>query len=135
MQVRRQLGQRHIRPVAPQHRARLSAIQDELSRRRARVGRAVDVEPPRYLAAELGPVPERLSERRVWQRTARRIAIYREDFAVTDPDRAIGAETRDLRQREAWRITRGDIDETQTQLQAGRRIDRVRSRDIERDLG
>lgn len=96
--------------------------------------RGVDVDPARYLLAELGPVPERLSGRRVWRRAARRIAMYREDFAITDPDRALGPQPRELRQRDAWQIARRDVDEARAELLRTQGLERSRQRDTGRDL-
>lgn len=101
---------------APSDQARLPLVENELNSRRARTVRALDIEPAGYLVAELGPVPDHLADRKVWQRAARRVVTYREDFDVRDPHRALGSEPRELRQRDAWRIARRDLDEAHAQL-------------------
>ncbi len=73
---------------APSDQTRLSLIENELNSRRARTVRALDIEPAAYLVAELGPVPDHLADRKVWQRAARRLVTYRENFDVRDPHRA-----------------------------------------------
>lgn len=101
---------------APSDQTRLSLIENELNSRRARTVRALDIEPAAYLVAELGPVPDHLADRKVWQRAARRLVTYRENFDVRDPHRALGPEPRELRQRDAWRTARRDLHEAHAQL-------------------
>ena len=132
-QLRARLAQEPAR--APEGRARLSAIGAELESRQGSAARTVAVQPPAYLLAELGPVPERLSQRRAWHRAARRIEMYRQDFDVNDPETALGAQPRELRQRDAWRIARRDVDAVREELQHNHDAERARSRGPERELG
>ncbi len=132
-ELRAQLAQRPDADSDPA--ATLRAIDDELARRHSRATRVVSIEPPPYLVAELGPVPERLTQRRAWQRAARRVEMYREDFDVKDRHSALGAQPRELRQSDAWQIARRDVDVVRAELQRDRETERVPSRSLERDLG
>jgi hypothetical protein len=83
---------------------------DELDGRRASRLRATMIERPEYLLRELGPYPDRRSERRAWERAARSIDSYRARFGVDDPTRAFGDEPREMRQRSARRETQHSVD-------------------------
>lgn len=132
-ELRVRLGQQP--DLASDRPATLSVIDNELARRRTNAARIVAVQPSPYLVAELGPVPERLTERRAWQRAARRIEMYREDFEVNDPHSAHGPQPRELGQRDAWRIVRRDVDAARAELPRDRGAEHPRSRGFERDLG
>lgn len=134
--LRAQLAQGPARgPEGFEGRAGLSAIGAELERRQGGAARTDAVQPPAYLLDELGPVPDRLSQRRAWSRAARRIEMYRQDFDVNDADRALGAQPRELRQRDAWRIARRDVGAVREELQRNHDAERSRSRGAERELG
>jgi conjugative relaxase-like TrwC/TraI family protein len=110
--------------------ARQGAIREELARRaRGRV-RAAVVAKPDYLVNELGPYPHRHSKRRAWQRAAIRIEGYRQEFGVTDPRRALGAEPDSLRQRSARREVQREIDRASRQLARGARRAQQRTREL-----
>lgn len=103
-------------PVSSQTTQRYLAVRQELIRRREGYGHVLAVDPPGYLTAALGPVPDRISARKRWQRTAVDIESYRERFAVDDPEHALGTQPGDLRQRSAWRELRQQIDRTSRSL-------------------
>src|SRR5438309_6574562 len=83
---------------------------------------------PDYLTGELGPYPDRPSQRRTWERAATRIEMYRESFGVTDEKSALGEQPREHRQRDAWRIARRDIDRAAREL--GRAVARDRGEGV-----
>jgi hypothetical protein len=93
-----------------QDAVRYAAIGDELHRRGRARARAAIVERPEYLVRELGSYPLRRSERRIWDRAARGIESYRQEFNVRDRTSALGEEPRELRQRQAWRASRHLVD-------------------------
>lgn len=68
--------------------------------------RAVTVKPPAYLVNELGPYPERRSQRAAWERAALTIETYRRGFGVDDRESAFGPHPEELRQASAWRDAR-----------------------------
>ncbi len=110
-------------------RSRAELLATDTARRPEHYGRNLTVDPPRYLTATLGPIPERISARRWWEHAAVEIESYRERFAIDDPDRALGSQPTDLRQRAAWRELRRQIDRTSRSLDAperepGRAIER-----------
>jgi hypothetical protein len=74
----------------------------ELAWQRRAHGLALEQEPPGYLRAELGPVPESTRGRRAWRQAAAAIEDYRQSYDVQDPDRALGPVPRDPTQRTAW---------------------------------
>jgi hypothetical protein len=96
--------------------ARLVAVREELRRRRATATRATTIDPPAYLVAALGPVPERPSRRRQWHRLAARIDEYRDTHNIHDPHVALGLEPDDLAQRAAWRELRHDLTDVERRL-------------------
>lgn len=113
------------RPAADraQDAVRYTAIGGELDRRQQARTRLAMVERPEYLLRELGPYPHRRSKRRTWRHAAHRIEAYREDFGVKDPERALGAAPRDLRQRAAWREAHRDVETARQALSRGRARD------------
>lgn len=107
--------------VSAQTAQRYLVVRQELLRRREGHGHVLAVDPPGYLTATLGPVPDRISARKRWQRTAVDVESYRERFAIDDPELALGAQPSDLRQRSAWRELRQQIDRTSRSLDAPER--------------
>jgi conjugative relaxase-like TrwC/TraI family protein len=99
-----------------QDATRYRAISDELDRRRAAAARLAVIRRPEYLVRELGPYPERRSERRVWQRAAMRIEAYRHDFGISDPRTALGDEPGALSQPFAEREVRREIERVRRHL-------------------
>jgi conjugative relaxase-like TrwC/TraI family protein len=100
---------------------RYTALRQELSRRREGHGHVLAVDPPAYLTAAIGPVPERIGARRQWKRMAVQIESYRERYAIDDLDHAIGAQPTDLHERAAWRELRQGIDRFDRGLEAPER--------------
>jgi len=88
---------------------RYAAITAELHHRDHVQRLALLIDPPAHLTVALGPVPERLDARERWQQTAERIERYRDHYGITDPDRALGENPQDLRQRSDWRQLRHEI--------------------------
>jgi hypothetical protein len=79
---------------------------------RGRVGtRAAELERPGWLH-ELGEPPSTVKGQRTWRLAIARIEQYRERYAITDPDRALGPEprSRDLEQRRHHRAANQAID-------------------------
>jgi Ti-type conjugative transfer relaxase TraA len=92
---------------------RYALITEELARRAVVRDAALVLDPPRYLTDELGPVPQRLSERHAWREAARRIERYRQRFDIRNPDRALAGDPRDFAERAARRELRRELDEIQ----------------------
>jgi len=88
---------------------RYAAITAELERRDHVERLALVIDPPAHLTAALGPVPERLDARERWQQTAGHIERYRDHYGITDPERALGENPQDLRQRSDRRQLRHEI--------------------------
>ncbi len=105
------LNQREQNPSAPSEAelVRYAAITDELERRDRVQRLALVLDPPAHLTAALGSVPVGLDARERWQQTAGRIERYRDHYGITDPDRALGENPQDLRQRSDWRQLRHEI--------------------------
>ncbi len=105
------LNQREQNPSAPSEAelVRYAAITDELERRDRVQRLALVIDPPAHLTAALGSVPVGLDARERWQQTAERIERYRDHYGITDPDRALGENPQDLRQRSDWRQLRHEI--------------------------
>ncbi len=105
------LDQRRQNPPAPSEAelVRYAAITAELERRDRVQRLALVIEPPAHLTAALGSVPVGLDARERWQQTAGRIERYRDHYGITDPERALGENPQDLRQRSDWRQLRYEI--------------------------
>jgi hypothetical protein len=99
---------RVVRELAWQHRAR---------------GLAAEQEPPGWLRAELGPVPQSTRGRRAWRQAAAAITDYRASYQVSDPERALGTPPRDPAQRAAYQDIQRSIGRVHTKH---RQLDRAR---------
>jgi hypothetical protein len=102
--------------LRPQNLTRFRAISEELDRRRAVRARAAVVERPEYLSRELGSYPQHRGERREWNRAARRIESYRQDFGIADQESALGGEPAEMRQRAALRAVERDVERARHRL-------------------
>jgi hypothetical protein len=103
---------------------RYKALSEELERRGSGRIRAAVIARPSYLVQELGPYPHRRGKRRIWQRAAMRIEGYRQEFGITDPQRALGVHPRDMHQRSVAREVRREIQRARRYLES----ERVRER-------
>jgi conjugative relaxase-like TrwC/TraI family protein len=84
-------------------RAALAAIREEaLSRQRAELAAARRINPA-WVERSIGPLPDDLRERRVWERRLAELVAYRQRFAVRDPDSALGTAPRSAEQAAARR--------------------------------
>jgi len=101
--------QQNLAPPNEAELVRYAAITAELERRDRVQRLALVVDPPAHLTAVLGSVPVGLDARERWQQTAERIERYRDHYGITDPDRALGENPQDLRQRSDWRQLRHQI--------------------------
>jgi hypothetical protein len=97
-----------------------------LAWRRRATGVAVEQERPGYVLEALGPVPASTRGRRVWRQAAAQIEDYRRSYQITDPDRALGPESRDPAQRADRQRVRTAIEQVQAKQRASDRI-----RDVE----
>jgi hypothetical protein len=70
-----------------------------LAWQRRATGLAVEADRPGYVLDALGPVPESTRGRRAWRQAVAEIAQYRRSYHITDTERALGPEPRDLGQR------------------------------------
>jgi conjugative relaxase-like TrwC/TraI family protein len=78
----------------------------ELAWQRRAAGLAAQHDPPGYLRAELGPLPESTRSRRAWRHAAAAIQDYRHAYGITDPGQALGPVPREPAQRAAWHQAR-----------------------------
>jgi AAA domain len=78
----------------------------ELAWQRRTSGLIAEHDPPGYLRAELGPVPESTRGGRAWREAAAAIGDYRRAYGITDPDQALGPAPREPTQRAAWHKAR-----------------------------
>jgi conjugative relaxase-like TrwC/TraI family protein len=78
----------------------------ELAWQRRAAGLAAEQQPPGYLRAELGPVPESTRGRRAWRQAAAAIEDYRRSYHISDPDHALGPVPRAPAQGAAWHQAR-----------------------------
>jgi hypothetical protein len=69
-------------------------------------GLIAEHDPPGYLRAELGPVPESTRGGRAWREAAAAIGDYRRAYGITDPDQALGPAPPEPTQRAAWHKAR-----------------------------
>ncbi len=103
----------------------LSRVRSALGRSRGQTAaiehatRAVTVKPPAYLVKELGPYPERRSQRRMWKYAAVTIETYRRGFGIDDVESAFGPQPPDLRQASLWREARREAARTRRELARG----------------
>ena len=97
-----------------------SLIVEELDRRRRPLRVALLIDPPHYLVAELGPVPEALLARRRWRAAAERVEQVRQRIGYRDQRRAFPPEIRDL-------SIRREVERLRSQLAGDRDIERARS--------
>jgi conjugative relaxase-like TrwC/TraI family protein len=96
-------GNAHLGPAYRQ-------VVRELAWRRRVTGLAAEHERPAYVRELLGPVPDSSRGRRAWRQAAAQVEEYRATYHVTDPERALGREPRDLAQRGAWRQARHAVE-------------------------
>lgn len=101
---------------------RTRAVATELAWRTRARSKAHQVDPPAWLDRVLGPVPDSRRGQRAWRQAAEQTAAYRDRHGITDELDPLGPQPGDLTQRRAWRACQ------QT-------IDRVHSRNRERDAG
>jgi conjugative relaxase-like TrwC/TraI family protein len=78
----------------------------ELAWQRRTSGLIAEHDPPGYLRAELGPVPESTTGGRAWREAAAAIQDYRRAYGISDPDQALGPPPREPTQRAAWQHAR-----------------------------
>ncbi len=98
----------------------------ELAWQRRAAGLAAEQEPPGYLRAELGPLPESIRGFRVWRQAAAAIEDYRRTYGISDPNQALGPLPRQPAQRAAWQ---------QARQAAQRVLERQRSADRQERTG
>jgi hypothetical protein len=84
----------------------------ELAWQRRTSGLIAEHDPPGYLRAELGPVPESTRGGRAWREAAAAIQDYRRAYGITDPDQALGPAPRASTQRAAWHKARTAAQQT-----------------------
>jgi hypothetical protein len=100
----------------------------ELAWQRRVAGLAAEQDPPGYLRAELGPVPESTRGRRAWRQAAAAIQDYRRSYQIADPEQALGPLPREAAQRVAWQQARRAAQRVQERQRTGSRQERTESR-------
>jgi AAA domain len=103
--------------LGPQYRQVVRA----LAWQRRATGLAIEQERPGYVLEALGPVPESTRGRRAWRQAAAQIEDYRRTYQITDPDRALGPEPRDLTKRADRQRAGTAIDRVQVKQRAADR--------------
>jgi hypothetical protein len=103
--------------LGPQYRQ----VVRTLAWQRRATGLAIEQERPSYVLEALGPVPESTRGRRAWRQAATQIEQYRRSYQITDPDRALGPEPRDLTQRADRQRARTAIHRVQAKQRAADR--------------
>jgi len=93
-----------------------------LAWQRRATGLAIEQERPGYVLEALGPVPASTRGRRAWRHAAAEIEDYRRTYQITDPDRALGPESREPSQRADRQRARTAIDRVQAKQRAADRI-------------
>lgn len=93
---------------------------DALPEGRARAARHARIT---YLEQALGQRPDRLLQRRRWDRAARRIERFREHHSVADTEHALGPQPTGRLERIAWRKAGGDIERYRMRAGVGRERD------------
>jgi hypothetical protein len=104
--------------LGPQYRQ----VVRTLAWRRRATGLAVEQERPGYVLEALGPVPASTRGRRAWRQAAAQIEHYRRSYQVTDPDRALGPESRDPAQRADRQRVRTAMEWVQAKQRASDRL-------------
>ena len=77
-------------------------------RSRARAAAAHTIDPPEWLTALLGPVPDTTHARRTWRTAAQQLARYRDHYHIEDE--GLGPRPHDLTQLREWRDCRQLVD-------------------------
>jgi hypothetical protein len=87
---------------------------------------AAEAQRPAWQERTLGPLPGSVRGRRAWRQTAAQVADYRDRYAITDPEQALGPEPKggDLEQRRAWRACRTAAERLRTRAEPTRQPDR-----------
>jgi hypothetical protein len=125
-------------------RSRAEAVTRELATRKQLGARALELDPPAWLEAEIGrPTVEWGPDRRAaWRDAAERIDAYRGRFKIADQERALGTEPhKDLERRSAWKrvqeaVSRVRGEEPQAKVVGlDRHHDRHHERDQDRGRG
>jgi conjugative relaxase-like TrwC/TraI family protein len=97
----------------------------ELAWQRRTSGLIAEHDPPGYLRAELGPVPESTRGGRAWREAAAAIQDYRRAYGITDPDQALGPAPREPTQRAAWHKARTAAQRTKDRQRTSTRQERT----------
>jgi conjugative relaxase-like TrwC/TraI family protein len=97
----------------------------ELAWQRRTSGLIAEHDPPGYLRAELGPVPESTRGGRAWREAAAAIGDYRRAYGITDPDQALGPAPPEPTQRAAWHKARTAAQRTQDRQRTPNRQERA----------
>jgi conjugative relaxase-like TrwC/TraI family protein len=97
----------------------------ELAWQRRTSGLIAEHDPPGYLRAELGPVPESTRGRRAWREAAAAIQDYRRAYGITDLDQALGPAPREPTQGAAWQHARTAAQRTKDRQRTSHRQERT----------
>jgi conjugative relaxase-like TrwC/TraI family protein len=97
----------------------------EVAWQRRTSGLIAEHDPPGYLRAELGPVPESTRGGRAWREAAAAIQDYRRAYGITDPDQALGPAPREPTQRAAWQHARTAAQRTKDRQRTSHRQERT----------
>jgi hypothetical protein len=106
-----------------EHRER-ELLASELERRRRARGLALLLDPPPYLIAELGPVPDELVSRRRWRSAAETIESLRDQLAYSDSRQALPDRVTDPAARAQVKALRESIAKPDLDRNVGRELAR-----------
>jgi hypothetical protein len=105
-----------------------------LDQRAAKALAAARIEPPSYIAQELGERPSEPAKACVWDRGVRNVERYRLERGVTDKESPFGPRPSEPAERSDYRTAERSLALLQRRLELSRRLE-TRERGIEMDLG
>lgn len=103
-----------------------------LDTRSAQALAAARIEPPAYIAKELGERPTDPARAKTWDRGVQGVERYRLENGVKDARNAFGREPQDAVARAAREAARRRLAKTQRRLGLEQQLAKTRSRSIER---
>jgi len=123
---------RQLEPVDDAARRERAAVDRTLAERRQLALTAARLSPPSYITKELGERPADPAARKAWERGVKGIERYRQEYGITDPQRAFGSQAKGL-DRIAQQGAERSLRESQRSL--GRQMETTQVRDLGRSHG
>jgi hypothetical protein len=123
-----------IEPAGTEARRERELAEQLLDQRTAKALAAARIEPPSYIAQELGERPSEPAKARVWDRGVHKVERYRLERGATDRESPFGPEPTGPGERSAYRAAERSLALHQCRLELSRHLE-TRERGIEMDLG